>query len=141
MNSRKSGAEEPEARVVTTLSGHNGCGFQNGRREEARFRFPSSLDKNSLGEIYICDQGNHLIRKLHLDGTVDTLAGTGLCGFENGELDKAEFNWPLDIAVDGNDNIVVTDYGNKVLRKCLHSRETDDYFTHRDTAVFRASQW
>jgi hypothetical protein len=51
----------------------------------------------------VADTGNHVIRKIDLDGTVSTLAGKpGEPGDTNGTGGEARFNGPLSLAL-GND--------------------------------------
>src|SRR5581483_3756165 len=60
--------------------------------------------------------GNNVIRKIGVDGTVSTFAGTGVPGSADG-TDTATFNSPLGIAVDKAGNVYVADYGNDLIRK------------------------
>ena len=69
------------------------------------------------GSIIITDQGNHHVRKLTPDGTVSTLAGSGIAGVEDGVGTAAQFNHPRGVAVDGEGNMIITDFGNQRLRK------------------------
>ena len=83
--------------------------------------------------LYFTDTGNHLIRALHPDGTVHTIAGvapapydaTGLAdgapqgGYagDGGPALEAQFNNPRDLAVDGEGAIYVSDRENSCVRK------------------------
>lgn len=59
----------------------------------------------------------HQIRKITPDGTVSTLAGSGLQGSADGAGTAASFNSPYGIAVDGIGNVYVGDRGNHKIRK------------------------
>jgi hypothetical protein len=43
---------------------------------------------------------------------VTTIAGTGVSGDQNGEGADAQFDMPCGVAVDGDDNVIVTDLNN-----------------------------
>ena len=43
-------------------------------------------------------------------GTVSTLAGSGTAGFADGAGEAVQFNGPGEVAVDGEGNVIVTDY-------------------------------
>ena len=90
-------------------------------------------------ELYFADTGNHLIRVLHPNGTVETVAGTApdpydptelaekapagdLAGEEGDALD-ARFNRPRDVAVGRDGSIFVADTFNDCVRKIDHHGE------------------
>ena len=60
------------------------------------------------------DTTNHCIRKVSEDGIVSTLVGTGEKGDKDGDLNEAEFRWPVDICTNGDDIYVADYYGNCV---------------------------
>lgn len=49
--------------------------------------------------------------------TVNTLAGMGFGGYQDGTTDNALFNFPRGIAVDDEGNIYVADFGNNCIRE------------------------
>ncbi|HEX6275024.1 MAG TPA: hypothetical protein VFZ53_18405 [Polyangiaceae bacterium] len=84
-------------------------------------------------ELYFADTGNHVIRVLHPDGTVATVAGTapddylpaemkekapdGDLGGEEGDALEARFDRPRDVAVSRDGSIFVADTFNHCVRK------------------------
>lgn len=68
----------------------------------------------------VADTGNHVIRELHPDGTVTTLAGSpGVAGHQDSFLGlgfRTLFNKPHGLAEDGQGNLYVADQGNCVIR-------------------------
>ncbi len=43
-------------------------------------------------------------------GMVSTLAGNGICGFQDGRAESAQFNYPHGVALDAKNSIYVADY-------------------------------
>lgn len=69
---------------VTTLAGGSGEGYQDGRKQKAKFSYPSALALDDKGNIYVSDTENDLIRKIDAGGNVSTLSTvirkpSGLC--------------------------------------------------------------
>ena len=50
-------------------------GFREGERDQALFAFPSSVVVAPGGTQYVSDQGNHVIRRIGVDGIVEVFAG------------------------------------------------------------------
>jgi len=93
-------------------------GSANGTGTTARFFHPAGVAVDSNGNIYVGDEGNHLIRKITPSAVVSTLAGlAGNPGSSNGNGTAARFNLPRGVAVDVNLNVYVADYGNHTIRK------------------------
>lgn len=83
--------------------------------------------------LYFTDTGNHIIRALHPNGTVQTVAGTepepydptellekapsGAYGGDDGPALEAKFNNPRDLAVAADGTIFVADRDNSCVRK------------------------
>jgi hypothetical protein len=67
--------------------------------------------------LYVTDFLNHSVRKITKDGTVTTLAGTGVSGFADGAGATAKFDLPMGLSVDGFGNVFVADNGNAIIRK------------------------
>ena len=105
------------AGVVSTLAGSGATGADNGAGTAATFNLPEGVAVDAAGNVYVADNGNNLIRKITPDGTVSTLAGSGMAGSANGTGTAASFNSPFGIAVDGTGNIYVADAGNNLIRK------------------------
>ncbi|AYL95827.1 MBG domain-containing protein [Mucilaginibacter celer] len=105
------------AGVVTTLAGSAGnAGATNGTGTAAKFSSPAGLTIDAVGNIYVADQYNSLIRKITPAGVVTTLAGNGSTGAINGIGVTSSFYYPQALAIDGSGNLYVTDYNN-TLRK------------------------
>lgn len=108
--------------VAATVSVYAGAlrsgGSRDGIGETAQFNAPADVAQDAAGNVYVADSGNHTIRKVAVDGTVTTLAGTaGRAGSADGTGANAGFNNPRGVAVDAAGNVFVSDTGNAALRR------------------------
>lgn len=105
--------------IVTTFAGTVGkVGADNGVGALASFHTPSGIATDAEGNVYVADQGNHLIRKITPTGSVSTLAGRpGVAGAEDGVATVATFYLPVGVAADANGNVYVADSANALIRK------------------------
>ena len=80
--------------IVATLAGSltQTKGVDDGQATDALFSGPTGLTLDKLGNIYVVDAINGLIRKISADGSVTTLAGS-TAGFQDGTGSKAKFNF------------------------------------------------
>jgi DNA-binding beta-propeller fold protein YncE len=100
---------------VSTVAGTGIAGYQNGRALEARFHNPNGIAVGPAGELYVCDSGNHVIRRI-AGGVVTTYAGWPSAGFADGTEQTALFNVPSGVAITANGSAVITDLANHRLR-------------------------
>jgi streptogramin lyase len=105
--------------LVTTLAGLAGeRGSADGSGSAARFSGPVGVAVDGLGNIYVADGDNHLIRKITSAGSVSTLAGlAGQKGSSDGLGTTARFRQPSGVAVDSGGILYVTDQNNHTIRK------------------------
>ncbi|GGF24828.1 IPT/TIG domain-containing protein [Echinicola rosea] len=102
--------------TVSTIAGSE-QGDQNGTLEEATFRYPSGLDIDAQGNIFVADRINHLIRKIELNvGQVTTVAGDGSQGTRDGQAANAQFNNPYGISVGNDGELIIADLSNHKVR-------------------------
>ena len=80
---------------------------------------PTGVARDAAGNLYIADTNNHRVRKLAADGTLTTIAGTGISGYsgDNGPAVSALLNRPYSVALDAAGNIYIADTGNARIRK------------------------
>ena len=73
--------------------------------------FGQALVVDAAGVVYIADQFNQRIRKVAVDGTITTIAGTGTAGFagDGGPAMSALLNFPGGITVDAAGNLYFND--------------------------------
>jgi len=116
--------------IITTVAGRirescstTPCG-EGGQATDARLNSPTGVQFDSYNNMFISDYGNHIIRRVDAEtGIITTIAGTmksscfsSPCG-DGGQATDAQFNGPSRLAIDSNDNIFVTEYGNHVVRR------------------------
>jgi len=66
--------------IITTVAGTGQRGFSGdgGPATQAKLSVPHSITLDNAGNLYICDIGNHRIRRVELTtGIISTFAGTG----------------------------------------------------------------
>lgn len=106
--------------IITTIAGTGEAGYggDNGPATEARFNFPSAIDLDSSGNLYVTDFANHRIRKIDQAGIVTTFAGTGDPDFNGDNIAATEANIgePTGVAVDGQGNVYISDQVNDRIR-------------------------
>ena len=103
--------------VVSTLAGNGTRGFADGQGSAAQFNYPVGVATDVSGNVYVADANNNRIRKITADGTVSTLAGSGLTGFTDGNAAVAKFSSPFALTVDASGNVYVADKRNNRIRK------------------------
>ena len=71
------------------------------------------------GSLYLADRDNHRIRRITPDGTITTVAGTGVRGFSGngGPALQAELTSPVYIAADTAGNLIIGESGTCRLRR------------------------
>ena len=77
------------------------------------------------GYVYIGDQVNNRVRVVTPDGTMHTVAGTGVRGYtgDGGPAELAQTSNPDIIALDRDDNLYIPDHINGVVRKLTRVTE------------------
>jgi hypothetical protein len=82
---------------------------------------PRAVAADSQGNVYIVERNGHVLRVVDRAGKIRTVAGTGQkgAGGDGGPALSASFNGPKHVTVDGNDDVLITDTENHVIRKYL----------------------
>ena len=108
--------------TIETIAGNGTPGYSGdgGPAKDARLNAPFRvhLDAQS-GDLYICDTGNHCVRRIDVSGVITTLAGTGTPGFggDGGLANQAALDSPYDARVGPDGELYIADtYNNRVRR-------------------------
>jgi len=107
---------------IVTIAGDSSTGYSgdNGLAINAKLSYPAGIAVDGSGNVYICDFGNAVIRKITAaTGIITTIAGNGLSGYsgDGGPAINAKLLAPSGIAVDASGNLFIADEGNNRIRR------------------------
>jgi uncharacterized protein (TIGR03437 family) len=107
--------------TITTVAGGFTSGFSGdgGAATAALIRGASGVAVDPVGNIYISDAADARIRKVDVNGIINTYAGTGSGGAagDGGPAIKAQINQPVGMALDSDGNLYFADRLNVKIRK------------------------
>lgn len=108
--------------IIRTVVGTGKPGYQGdgGPADRAMLRQPHSIQFGPDGSLFICDIGNHVIRRVNMDsGVIETFAGTGRAGPtpDAAPIVGTPLNGPRSIDFDSQGDMwLATREGNQVFR-------------------------
>lgn len=106
---------------ISTIAGNGTPGYfgNGGLATAAQLNTPVCVLPGPNGALYICDYGNHAIRRIDPDGVIRGVTGKGEPGFsgDGKKAKKARLNHPTDVAFEANGNIIIADSGNQRVRR------------------------
>lgn len=108
--------------VITTLAGTGQPGYagDGGPANKAQLKQPHSIQFDPQGDLYICDIGNHVIRKVDMKtGIISTFAGTGKPGAtpDGAPIAGTPLKGPRSMDFDATGNLwLATREGNQVFK-------------------------
>jgi hypothetical protein len=115
--------------TISTFAGNGTAGYggDNGPATSAQLTSPSGVAVDSLGNVYIADSGNDVIRRVSTGGTITTVAGNyaadqsngGAGGFSGngGPATSAQLNSPQGVALDQAGDLFIADTFNNAIRE------------------------
>jgi len=99
--------------VISTVAGVGfaGSGGRHGLADEAQLNGPSGVAVLPQGGYLIADTGNHLVREVHPNGRISTVAGTGVDASrgDGGPAVRASLRAPQGLAVEPDGTILIAD--------------------------------
>lgn len=109
------------AQGVATVQTTAGTSFvgDGGSAAAAILSQPEGIAIDSSGNLYVADSDDNRIRRITPAGAIQTIAGTGIGGFnlESGPATTVQLNQPYGLAVDASGNLFIADLGNARVRK------------------------
>ncbi len=109
------------AGTINTIAGTGAAVFSGdgGAATAAGLNVAVDVSADRAGNLYIADQFNHRIRKIAPNGTITTVAGTGVPGYsgDGGAAVSAQINTPTGVSADSAGNIYIAEPGNQRIRK------------------------
>ncbi len=107
--------------IITTFAGSGTAGFggDGGSAGSAQLNLPMGVAVDAAGNVYIAEFGNNRVRKVTVNGNIDTLAGSGANGYSGDGLQAktAQLNGPQAVAVDSTGIVYIADSVNNRIRK------------------------
>jgi len=108
--------------VAGSSNGTPGYAGDSGAATAALLQVPSSVGVDLLGNIFIADTGNNVIREvLASNGTIVTYAGNHALGAgssgDGGAATSAQLNGPAGIVLDASGNLFISDTKNNDVRE------------------------
>ena len=112
--------------IIDTVAGSGETGVlkggysgDDGPAVQAQLSSPFGVAVDGAGNLYIGDSGNSRIRRVDATGTITTVAGTGEEGYsgDGGPAVQARLGTPQGVAVDGDGNLYIAEFGNSRIRR------------------------
>ena len=101
--------------IITTVAGTGATGYTGDGHAatNATLNNPTGIAVDAAGDIFIADEGNHVVREVNAaTGVITTVAGTGVAGYSgdgNAATSAMLYN-DESVAVDAQGDLFITDY-------------------------------
>ncbi len=109
------------AKQIRSIAGTGQPGYagDGGPATQAQLNQPFGVVIGPDKHLYICDTGNHVIRKIDEQGIITTVAGTGQAGYSGngGPALKAQLFEPYEVRFDSNGDLYFVEMKNHLIRK------------------------
>ena len=113
--------------AISTFAGNGTKGYagDGGPATKALITNPGGLALDGMGNVFIADSGNNLVRKVAVNGVITTVAGNGNLPYQysgdGGPATSASFQNPASVAVDSSGNLFIADVNSNRIREVLTS--------------------
>jgi len=106
--------------TLSTLAGAGDRGPSDDPQpsETSRLRSPWGVFVDESGRVYVADGGHNVIRRVNLDGTIETIAGNGTPGYagDGGPAVEALLNDPQSMYLRRDGSLLIEDEHNHAIR-------------------------
>ena len=107
---------------ITTVAGGgttSGSSADGGAATSAQLLGPRNIAVDTTGNLYISEFNGHRVRMVSTDGTITTIAGTGIAGYggDGGPASAAQLAFPAGLTFDPSGNLFIADTQNVRVRK------------------------
>ena len=107
--------------VIRTVGGNGNPGYSGdgGSALNAQISGPQGMAFDNLGNLYVADTGNNVIRKVLSNGVINAFAGTGVVGFsgDGSAAINARLTAPQGVTVTATGDVFIADSGNYRIRE------------------------
>lgn len=107
--------------IISTVAGNGekGVPADGAVASESPLFDPRAVAADSKGNVYILERSGHALRVVDTQGTIRTVVGTGKPGLSGDGEDakQATMRGPKHICIDRQDNVIIADTDNHVIRK------------------------
>ncbi|MFI5140720.1 MAG: T9SS type A sorting domain-containing protein [Bacteroidia bacterium] len=108
------------AGIITTIAGTGVQGYtgDGGQATAALLGGPTGVTPDGLGNLYVADYNNNVIRKIDAAGIITTVAGNGSTTYsgDGGPATAASLNAATAVAFDATGNMYIADNRNYAVR-------------------------
>lgn len=123
LDNRRIRVVELKTGIVTTVAGNGdrGVPIDGADAKNSPLVDPRAVAVDSKGNVYILERGGHALRMVDRESKIRTVAGTGKPGAtgDGGDARQATLNGPKHICIDRDDNVIIADTDNHLIRKYL----------------------
>ena len=111
-------AVDLESGIIRTVAGNGKRGkpIDNMPANAQPLIGPRAAIMDNSGNLFILERNGNALRVVRPNGKIQTLAGTGKTGNQDGPALKSTFNAPKHLCFDKNGNIIIADDKNQLIR-------------------------
>lgn len=106
--------------IISTIAGNGTWGYSGdgGQATSAEISDPTGIAVDGSKNVYIADYANNRIRKIGINGVINTVVGNGVIGFsgDGNAATSAEISGGGSLTVDALGNIYISDADNYRIR-------------------------
>lgn len=121
LDNRRIRAVNLKSGLVKTVAGNGekGAPMDGAEAIQSPLVDPRAVAVDSRGVLFILERNANVLRSVGLNGRIRTVAGTGQKGLsgDDGDALKATLNGPKHLTIDAEENVIIADTENHVIRK------------------------